>query len=140
MAFNDGEPLDAAKLGALELQINNLAANIPKIGASTTNVNVTNNTVQQANIPQIIGAASGEAWQVSPGHNTKDFTFPGDGLNSTPKAVIITTRHGGSSNVWTPSVGTKTGSITSKGFTAHVYMPTGTTKHNIYISYMAICY
>ncbi len=24
MAFNDGEPLDAAKLGALELQVNNL--------------------------------------------------------------------------------------------------------------------
>jgi len=140
MAFNDGEPLDAAKLGALELQINNLAANIPKIGASTTNVNVTNNTVQQANIPQIIGAASGEKWQVAPGHNVKDFKFPGDGLNSTPKAIVITTRHGGSKSVWTPSVGTKTGTITAKGFTAHVFLPKDCPTHDIYISYMAICY
>jgi hypothetical protein len=140
MAFNDGEPLDAAKLGALELQINNLSANIPKIGASTTNVTVNNQTVQQANIPQIVGNAFGEPWALKLGHNTKDFQFPGTGLNSIPKAVILTTRHGGSKNVWTPAVGTKTGSITQSGFTAHVFLPSGCTPHNIYISYMAICY
>jgi hypothetical protein len=140
MAFNDGEPLDAAKLGALELQINNLSANIPKIGASTTNVTVTNNTVQQANIPQIVGNAFGEAWALKLGHNEKDYSFPGDGLNSTPKAVIITTRHAGSKSVWTPAVGTKTGSITKTGFKAHVFLPSGCTPHSIYISYIAICY
>jgi hypothetical protein len=140
MAFNDGEPLDAAKLGALELQVNNLAANIPKIGASTTNVTVTNNTVQQANIPQIVGNAFGTAWSLKPGHNEQYFPFPGSGLNSIPKAVVLTSRHSGTKDVWTPQICTKTGSITQSGFTAHVYLPSGCPAHNVYISYMAICY
>ena len=138
MAFNDGEPLDAAKLGALELQVNNLAANIPKIGASTTNVNVTNNTVQQANIPQIVGKSMTEPWEIKPGPNELPikFDFP---LNSTPKAVMITPRTGGISQ-WHPQINVKTQTMSKDGFTAIVYMPTGSAKHNVYISYIAICH
>lgn len=139
MAFNDGEPLDAAKLGALELQINNLSANIPKIGASTTNVTVNNQTVQQANIPQIIGKSDGQAWELKPGHNEKPYTFDGAPLNSIPKAIILTPRTSGGS-AWHPQINIKTGTTTASGFTAHVWMPTGTTKHNVYLSYIAICY
>jgi hypothetical protein len=138
MAFNDGEPLDAAKLGALELQVNNLAANIPKIGASTTNVNVTNNTVQQVSIPQIVGKSIGTAWQLKPGPNELPITFDAP-LNSVPKAVMITPRTGAISQ-WHPQINVKTQSITKDGFTAIVYMPTGSATHNVYISYIAICH
>jgi hypothetical protein len=138
MAFNDGEPLDAAKLGALELQVNNLAANIPKIGASTTNVTVTNNTVQQANIPQIVGKSLSTAWRLQVGPNELPITFDSP-LNSVPKAVMITPRTGAISQ-WHPQINVKTGTMSEKGFTAIVNMPTGTAAHNVYISYIAICH
>jgi hypothetical protein len=139
MAFNDGEPLDAAKLGALELQVNNLAANIPKIGASTTNVTVNNNTTpQQISIPQIVGKSLGTAWTLNPGPNELPITFDAP-LNSVPKAVMITPRTGAISQ-WHPQINVKTQSMTKDGFTAIVYMPTGSAKHNVYISYIAICH
>jgi hypothetical protein len=138
MAFNDGEPLDAAKLGALELQINNLSANIPKIGASTTNVTVNNQTVQQANIPQIVGKSLSTPWQLKPGHNELPVKFDST-LNSVPKAIMITPRTGAIAQ-WHPQINVKTQTMTADGFTAHVYMPSGSLQHNVYLSYIAICY
>ena len=138
MAFNDGDPLDAAKLGALELQINNLSANIPKIGASTTNVNIKNDTYVQANVPQIIGKAIIEPWPLTPGPNELPVLFD-TRLSSVPKAVIITTRTGATKH-WHPQVNVKTGTTTVDGFTAIVNMPSGTTAHNVYLSYIAICH
>jgi hypothetical protein len=38
MAFDDGTPLDAAKLQALETELNNVKASIPKIGSSTVKI------------------------------------------------------------------------------------------------------
>jgi hypothetical protein len=140
MAFNDGEPLDAAKLGALELQVNNLASSIPKIGASTTNVTVTNNTVQQANIPQIVASAPGAKFELKSGQvNRQYFSFNGT-VNSVPRAVIITSRHSGSGTGWHPQINTKTQSITKDGFTAVVYMPSSAPTHTVYITWLAICY
>jgi hypothetical protein len=140
MAFNDGEPLDAAKLGALELQVTNLASTIPKIGASTTNVSVTNNTVQQANIPQIVGNAPGTKWELKSGQvNDQYFSFDGK-VGSVPKAVIITSRHSGSGTGWHPQINTKTQSITKEGFTAIVYMPSSAPTHTVYITWLALCY
>jgi hypothetical protein len=140
MAFNDGEPLDAAKLGALELQVTNLASTIPKIGASTTNVSVTNNTVQQANIPQIVGNSPGTKWELKSGQvNDQYFSFDGK-VGSVPKAVIITSRHSGSGTGWHPQINTKTQSITKEGFTAIVYMPPSAPTHTVYITWLALCY
>jgi hypothetical protein len=140
MAFNDGEPLDAAKLGALELQVTNLASTIPKIGASTTNVSVTNNTVQQANIPQIVGSSPGTKWELKSGQvNDQYFSFDGK-VGSVPKAVIITSRHSGSGTGWHPQINTKTQSITKEGFTAIVYMPPSAPTHTVYITWLALCY
>ena len=139
MAFNDGEPLDAAKLGALELQINNLAANIPKIGSSTTSVTVDQSVTNPSiNIPQIIGKNVGTAWELKPGDNSRPIQFDAP-MNSSPKSVVISARHSGG-ETWHPAINVKTGTITKDGFTAHVYMPTGTKKHNVYISYIAISY
>lgn len=141
MAFNDGEPLDAAKLGALELQVNNLASTIPKIGASTTNVSISNNlTPEKVNIPQIVGSAAGTKWELKSGQvNEQYFSFNGT-LNSIPKAVVITSRHSGSGTGWHPQINTKTQSITKEGFTAVVYMPTSAPTHTVYITWMAVCY
>jgi hypothetical protein len=53
MAFDDGTPLDAAKLQALETELNNVKASIPKIGSSTVNIDAsstTNQTIVQSSI------------------------------------------------------------------------------------------
>jgi hypothetical protein len=141
MAFNDGEPLDAAKLGALELQVNNLASSIPKIGASTTNVSISNNTTPAAtNIPQIVASAPGDKWELTPGKvNEKNFSFNG-AVSSQPRAVLITSRHSGSGTGWHPQINTKTQSISKDGFTAVVYMPSSAPAHTVYITWLAICY
>lgn len=141
MAFNDGEPLDAAKLGALELQVTNLASTIPKIGASTTNVSITNNTnPQTTTVPQIVGSAPGTKWELKSGQlNEQYFSFNGT-VSSIPRAVVITSRHSGSGTGWHPQINTKTQSITKEGFTAVVYMPSSAPTHTVYITWLALCY
>ena len=82
MAFNDGDPIDAAQLTALETKVNTLEGKIPQVGAPGANV-----------VPQMYGGISGLV-VLSPG---KDVTFPIDysaaKLTSTPSSVILTPAH-----------------------------------------------
>lgn len=142
MAFTDGEPLDAAKLGDLETKVNNLAASIPKIGVSSTNISVTQNGLASASnptttAPQIQAANAGE-FLLKSGFNTKEIKFP-EPFSKTP-TVVITTRMNSANKVWHPEVCIATGTTSSTGFTVTCFMPTGTTSHKVYISYMAISY
>ena len=59
MAFNDGEPIDAAKLGALETSLAEIKAKVPQFGSSTTNISIDNTSIQTAVVPQIFGGMSG---------------------------------------------------------------------------------
>ena len=140
MAFTDGEPVDAAKLGDLETKVNNLAAQIPKIGVSNTSISVTNNqTVNQTqtvSIPQI-QAGSSTAFDLKVGFNTKDITFA-EPFTKTPR-IICSTRMDKTKEAWHPQVSVAYGSGAT-GFTACVYMPKGSTPHRVYVDYIAIAY
>lgn len=87
MAFDDGTPLDAAKLQALETAINNVKASIPQIGSSTVNIDASvNQSVAQA---QIVAGITSSALNVpAKGDNTQTITF--SGLGSAPIAVSVT--------------------------------------------------
>jgi hypothetical protein len=144
MAFVDGEPLDASKLGDLELKVNNLAAKIPQIGASNTNISITgiqNNAgaQSQATVQPMIQAANAGEWLLVPGQiNKMDVKFP----TAFPKTPVITvsTRMSPNTKYWHPGINIATGSTTSTGFTAVCFMPTGTSQHKVYLNYIAIAY
>ena len=87
MAFDDGTPLDAAKLQALETEINNVKASIPKIGTSVVNIagdiiNKTEPIVQS----QIAGGVSGKLTVSSKKYNTITINL---GLDSKPLSVVV---------------------------------------------------
>lgn len=89
MAFDDGTPLDAAKLQALETAINNVKASIPQIGSSTVNIDAsstTNQTIVQSQI--VAGITSSALYVPAKGDNTQTITF--SGLTSAPIAVSVT--------------------------------------------------
>jgi hypothetical protein len=140
MAFNDGEPLDASKLGKLEQDISILNSTLPTIGSSTTNVTVNNQTIQQAVVPQIQGGSAGTRILVA-GKNEWPITFTTP-MNGTPKAVMIQTRVNSSqAGKWHPQIDIKTGTITSTGCTLMCTMPSGSgAPMGVYISYIAICH
>jgi hypothetical protein len=142
MAFVDGEPLDASKLGDLELKVNNLAAKIPQIGSSNTNISITgmqNATATQTTIQPHIQAANAGEWLLVPGQiNRIDVKFP-SAFPKTPH-VILTTRMSSTTKLWHPAVNVATGTSTSTGFSAVCYMPTDTKQHKVYLSYIAIAY
>lgn len=144
MAFVDGEPLDASKLGDLELKVNNLAAKIPQIGASTTNISITgmqNSTAAQTQptVQPMIQAANAGEWLLVPGQiNRIDVKFP-SAFPKTPH-VILTTRMSATTKLWHPAVNVATGTSTPTGFSAVCYMPTDAKQHKVYLTYMAIAY
>lgn len=82
MAFNDGDPIDAAQLTALETKVNLLEGKIPQVGTPGGTV-----------IPQIFGGVTGTI-SLTPG---KDVPFVIDysaaKLASIPSAVILTPAH-----------------------------------------------
>lgn len=144
MAFVDGEPLDASKLGDLELKVNNLAAKIPQIGSSSTNISITgaqNSTGNQtqSTVQPMIQAQNAGEWLLVPGQiNKMDIKFPSP-FPKTP-VVTVSTRMSPNTKVWHPGVNIATGTTTSTGFTAVCYMPTNATSHKVYLNYIAIAY
>jgi hypothetical protein len=140
MAFNDGEPLDAAKLGKLEQDISILNSTLPTIGSSTTTISVDNRTIQQAVVPQIQGGNAGER-VLQAGKNEWPITFTTP-MNGTPKAIIIQSRTSGSNaSKWHPQIDVKTGTTSSTGCTLQCFMPSGSgAPMKIWVSYIAICH
>lgn len=140
MAFNDGEPLDAAKLGKLEQDISVLNSTLPTIGSSSTNITVTPQTIQQAVVPQILGGTAGSK-VLTTGKNEWPITFSSP-MNGTPKAVMIQTRiNSADQSKWHPQVDIKTGTTTATGCTLTCFMPSTAPKSiTVYISYLAICH
>jgi hypothetical protein len=133
MAFDDGTPLDAAKLQALETAINNVKASIPQIGSSTVNIDATvNQTVAQS---QIVGGITGTAVEVAAGAEiTPSIAFTG--LNSDPISVSVTPiKSSGSLKHITWHI---SGTPTRSGCVVKVHNG-GTTKQQLRFSWIAIC-
>jgi len=144
MAFVDGEPLDASKLGDLELKVNNLAAKIPQIGASTTNISITgaqNSTTAQpqATVQPMIQAENSIEWLLVPGKvNELPIKFKSD-FPKTP-VVVVGSRMSRTSETWHPGINVATQSTNASGFTAICYMPTSAKQHKVWLNYIAIAY
>lgn len=151
MAFVDGEPIDAAKLGQLETDLNILKATIPQIGVSTTTIVGSNGVGSStASTPvvqsRILAKNDMTKCYITPGSDNKTtINFPGDGFPAQP-AIVISTRWPagfGSSfrakSLNLPTAVVVTSSINNKSFDVMIpaskSSPTGTY---CYISYMAI--
>lgn len=134
MAFDDGTPLDAAKLQSLETELFNLKASMPKIGSSTTNINFAENkSIVQT---QILGGICSSQDLVR--GVEKQFTIEYD-AESTPLAVILTPyRTGG--NLKGGQLSYYVSKIGSNSATVNVLLSkTATGNMKIRFSYMVIC-
>lgn len=133
MAFNDGEPLDAAKLGDLELKLNNLSASIPKIGASTTSVTINQALNQTVTVPQIYGGRSDKI--TLPSATITNFTvdYSAAKLSGTPKALVFTPNHSSNKSYLQPYII----SMDSSKAQCAVYNP-GTSSMASYFYYIVI--
>ncbi len=110
--FDDGTPLDAAALQDLDRRLVEIKALIPKVGsaAETTPGNLENKTITAK---QIVGGISDKV-VLSPGKNTPFTINFGPGIESTPKAVILTPiRSADIPSTFTFAVNSKTLSTTS---------------------------
>jgi hypothetical protein len=136
MPFVDGEPIDAAKLGKLETELNILKSQIPNFGGSDTNININNSTTTNtiSSGPQI------EAGKHSPGtiKSTKDshtVLFTQVKFNKSP-FVVISLMGGLTTNI----VSARIQKVEQNGFTYVISAPTSAIGTSIGISYIAISY
>jgi hypothetical protein len=141
MPFVDGEPIDAAKLTALETKLNILQSKIPTFGGSNTSINV-NNSTETTNISTGPEFEAGivDAITIESSKKVYDVSFKKD-FTQKP-VVVICLRGGESSHIISARV--LGGSVTVKGFKYVISAPTntytGTAKTSIAINYMAMAY
>lgn len=136
MAFNDGEPIDAAKLGALETSLAEIKAKVPQFGSSTTNISIDNTSIQTAVVPQIFGGMS-PVVALKPG-TTSTFTinYSAAKLTSTPKAIILTpVREAGISHAEAHVVKSSVSNTTAS---CKVYQPTGYAAGNTWFYFLVV--
>lgn len=136
MPFVDGEPIDAAKLGALETQLNLLKSSIPKFGNGDIILNPSTTPNQISSGPEI-QADNTEVYELIPGsQNLKEFKFKKT-FTKTP-IVVVCGRYGTSGKQLHGQVNVAT--VSTTGFT--VSCPLGTTgvKHSLGVNYIAIAY
>lgn len=136
MAFDDGTPLDAAKLQALETELFSLRSSIPKVGNST-NINVENKTIVQA---QIFGGKSGSVSLIKGQEVEFGVTFT-PSLQSNPIAVILTPmKTSGSFQNGDVSYYVLGNTLGQNGFRAKVMLSsTAKASFKIVFYYMVIC-
>lgn len=136
MAFNDGDPIDAAKLGDLETSLAQLKSQIPQFGSSTGSVVIDNKTIVNAVVPRIYGGkVSGQ--KLTPG-TTATFTvnFPNGTFQNPPNSITITPIRGGGSYTYDWYI--LSSSVTASGFAINAFQPTGTTAITLGFYYLAV--
>jgi len=82
MAFNDGDPIDAAMLAAIDTRLNELDARIPQVGTPGSTVT-----------PQMYGGISGLQTIVPGVDKTFVIDYSAAKLQSTPSSLILTPIH-----------------------------------------------
>lgn len=136
MAFNDGEPIDAAKLGALETSLAEIKAKVPQFGSSTTNISIDNTSIQNVVVPQIYGGISPKV-SIKPGQ-TATFTinYAAAKLTSVPKAILLTPmREPGVSHNEAYVVKSSVSNTTAQ---CKVFQPTGYTAGDTWFYFLVI--
>ena len=139
MPFVDGEPIDAAKLGALETKLNQLESKIPTWGGSNTSINVDNSTTSISTGPEI---EAGEVDLISVTANKKVYEVSFKKTFTKKPFVIISMRGGESGYILAARV--LSSSVSERGFKYVISAPenayTGTTTAKIGINYIALAY
>jgi hypothetical protein len=141
MPFVDGEPIDAAKLTALETKLNILQSKIPTFGGSNTSINV-NNSTTETNVSTGPELEAGLADQVKVESSKKvyEVTFK---KTFTKKPVVVISLRGGESS-YILSARVLGNSVSATGFKYVISAPTnaytGTGSTFIGINYIAIAY
>jgi len=136
MPFVDGEPIDAAKLGALETQLNLLKSSIPKFGNGdiTLNTSTTNNQISSG--PDI-EAGNTDTFDLIPGsQNIKEFTFKKT-FTKTP-VIVVCGRYGTGGKQ--PHGEVNVAKVSTTGFTVICPLAATGVKHTIGVNYIAIAY
>ena len=140
MAFDDGTPLDAAALQALDTKLNEIRSSIPKIGSSTTNVtNVTNQTINQINTeirggitPNFINLVAGKAIPFN-------IKWGNEPLSGTPISITLTPAKSNSQEpTGAISYTIDTNSVNSTGCSGHVYLESGAKPFTIKFYWLAV--
>jgi hypothetical protein len=139
MPFVDGEPIDAAKLGALETKLNQLESKIPTFGGSNTSISLDNSTTNISTGPEI---EAGEVKGISVTSSKKIYEVSFRKTFSKRPIVVISMRGGESSYILAARV--LTNSVSENGFKYVISAPenayTGRTTAKIAINYIAIAY
>lgn len=139
MPFVDGEPIDAAKLGALETKLNQLESKIPTFGGSNTSISLDNSTTNISTGPEI---EAGEVTGISVTSSKKIYEVSFRKTFSKRPIVVISMRGGESSYILSARV--LTNSVSENGFKYVISAPenayTGKTTAKIAINYIAIAY
>jgi hypothetical protein len=139
MPFVDGEPIDAAKLGALETKLNQLESKVPTFGGSNTSISLDNSTTNISTGPEIEAA---EVTGISVTSSKKTYEVSFNKTFSKRPIVVISMRGGESSYILSARV--LTNSVSENGFKYVISAPenayTGKTTAKIAINYIAIAY
>ena len=139
MPFVDGEPIDAAKLGALETKLNQLESKVPTFGGSNTSISLDNSTTNISTGPEI-EAAEVTGIMVTSSKKTYEVSFRK--TFSKRPIVVISMRGGESSYILAARV--LSNSVSENGFKYVISAPenayTGKTTAKIAINYIAIAY
>ena len=138
MPFVDGEPIDAAKLGALETQLNQLKSAIPTFGSSTISLN-TSTTQQLISSGPEIEAGNTPTFELKVGdQNIQTFKFIKErGFSKTP-VVVACGRYGAGGKQTHGEVNVV--SVSQTGFSISCPLPSTGVKHTIGINYIAVAY
>jgi hypothetical protein len=139
MPFVDGEPIDAAKLGALETKLNQLESKVPTFGGSNTSISLDNSTTNISTGPEIEAA---EVIGIGVTSSKKVYEVSFRKTFSKRPIVVISMRGGESSYILSARV--LTNSVSENGFKYVISAPenayTGKTTAKIAINYIAIAY
>jgi hypothetical protein len=142
MPFVDGEPIDAAKLGALETELNLLRSQMPKI-SSGQSININNSTTTNQVVssgPTIFAKNDSTKLTLKPGTVvTHTVDMQAAGFSKAP-TVVISTRSATTTDPkkWHPAFRVVSGSITATSFGIFCPVPIGVAEHSVYVSFIAI--
>ncbi len=136
MPFVDGEPIDAAKLGALETKLNQLQSSIPTFGSSTISLttSTTNNVVSSG--PELEAGNTPTFELVVGSQNIKEFTFKKNGGFTKTPLVVACGRYGAGGKQTHGDINVV--SVSQTGFSISCPLPSTGIKHTIGINYIAI--
>jgi hypothetical protein len=136
MAFNDGEPIDAAQLGALETALAELKSKIPQLGSSTTSVSIDNRSFNNVVVPKIFGGKTATKPLTAGKTESFKINYKNAGFSANPTSITITPVRGTGMAAYEAYV--VENSITTTEATINVYLPAGNTAKPTAFYFLAV--